>query len=77
MRSINFDFSAGEASHLYGPAALDSMQLVDFIMFIEDAFFDEYGKRLLLADGSAFSQKNSPYLNLGSFASFIQQKTDA
>jgi hypothetical protein len=53
------------------------MQLVDFIMFIEDAFFEEYGKRILLADGEAFSQRRSPYLNLGSFAAFLLQKADA
>lgn len=77
LRSLCIDFSAGESSRLYGPGAFDSMQLVDFIMFVEDAFFADYGKRILLADGEAFSQKQSPYLNLGSFAAFIQKKADA
>lgn len=77
MRSLSFDFADGAASRLYGSGALDSIQLVDFIMFVEDAFYDDYGKRLLLADGAAFSQKRSPYLNLGSFADFIQQQADA
>jgi hypothetical protein len=53
------------------------MQLVDFIMFIEDAYFADYGQRILLADRDAFSQKGSPYLNLDSFAAFILQKSHA
>lgn len=77
LRAIGFDFSAGEQSRLYGPGAFDSMQLVDFIMFIEDAFFADFNKRILLADGDAFAQKRSPYLHLGSFASFIEQKAYA
>jgi hypothetical protein len=77
MRALNIDFLGGENSRLYGAGAFDSMQLVDFIMFIEDAFFEEYGKRILLADGEAFSQRRSPYLNLGSFAAFLLQKADA
>jgi len=77
LRSLSVNFSAGESSHLYGPGAFDSMQLVDFIMFVEDAFYTDFGKRILLADADAFSQKRSPYLNLGSFAAFIQQKADA
>lgn len=77
LRGLQIDFSEGEISRLYGAGAFDSMQLVDFIMFVEDAFFADYGKRILLADGEAFSQKRSPYLNLGSFAAFIQKKADA
>lgn len=77
LRSLSVNFSAGESSRLYGPGAFDSMQLVDFIMFVEDAFYTDFGKRILLADADAFSQKRSPYLNLGSFAAFIQQKADA
>lgn len=77
LRSLSIDFSAGESSRLYGPGAFDSIQLVDFIMFVEDAFLADHGKRILLADGDAFSQKRSPYLNLGSFAVFLQQKADA
>lgn len=77
IRSLNIDLTGAENSRLYGPGAFDSMQLVDFIMYVEDAFYAEYGKRILLADGDAFSQKQSPYTNLGSFAAFIQQKADA
>lgn len=77
MRGLQIDFLGGENSRLYGAGAFDSMQLVDFIMFIEDAFFEDYGKRILLADGEAFSQRRSPYLNLDSFAAFLQQKADA
>jgi hypothetical protein len=77
LRSLNINFSQGESSRLYGPGAFDSMQLVDFIMFIEDAILENHGKHILLADGDAFSQKRSPYLNIRSFACFIEQKADA
>jgi hypothetical protein len=77
LRSLNFDFSSGKQSRLYGTGAFDSMQLVDFIMYVEDAFYADYGQRILLADADAFSQKRSPYLNLGSFAAFITQKAHA
>lgn len=77
LRSLKVDFTRGASQRLYGPGAFDSMQLVDFIMFIEDAYFADYGQRILLADGDAFSQKRSPYLNLDSFAAFILQKSHA
>jgi len=76
LRSLNCDFSAGEASRLYGAEALDSMQLVDFILFIEDALQSEFGKRVLLADAAAFSRKRSPYLYLDSFAALIAEKME-
>lgn len=66
-----------EQGYLYGPGAFDSLQLVDFIFYVEDAFFADFGKRILLADGAAFSRKQSPYKNIDAFASFIQQKTYA
>jgi hypothetical protein len=52
------------------------MQLVDFILFIEDAVQAEFGKRILLADAAAFSSKRSPYMHLGSFAAFIAEKME-
>lgn len=76
LRSITYDFSEGEASLLYGADALDSMQLVDFILFIEDAVLADFGKRILLADAAAFSRQRSPYLHLGSFAAFISEKME-
>jgi hypothetical protein len=76
LRVLTFDFSEGEASRLYGADALDSMQLVDFILFIEDAVQAEFGKRILLADAAAFSSKRSPYMHLGSFAAFIAEKME-
>jgi hypothetical protein len=76
LRSLTFDFSEGEASRLYGAGGMDSMQLVDFILFIEEAVQAEFGKRILLADAAAFSRKRSPYLHLGSFAAFIAEKME-
>jgi hypothetical protein len=41
-------------------------------MFVEDAYWADYGQRLLLANASAFSAKRSPYRTLGSFAEFLE-----
>ena len=71
-RSIPLDLGSGMDSPLYGAGALDSMQLVDFIMFVEDAYWADYGQRLLLANAAAFSAKRSPYRTLGSFAEFLE-----
>ena len=71
-RSIPLDLESGMDSPLYGAGALDSMQLVDFIMFVEDAYWLDYGQRLLLANAAAFSAKRSPYRTLGSFAEFLE-----
>jgi len=42
------------------------------IMFVEDAYWADYGQRLLLENASAFSAKRSTYRTLGSFAEFLE-----
>jgi hypothetical protein len=41
-------------------------------MFVEDAYWVDYGQRLLLANAVAFSAKRSPYRTLGSFLEFLE-----
>ena len=61
-------------TRLYGPQALlDSLSLVNLIVATEREIEDAFGVSVLLASDRAMSQKRSPFLTIGSLASYIQE----
>lgn len=52
-------------------AAIDSIGLVTIIVATEQKMEDEFGQSITLADERAMSQKNSPFLTIGSLADYI------
>lgn len=59
---------------LFGPeGALDSMQLVSFVVAVEDSLFDITGNEIILADEKAMSRRNSPFRSLAALAEYIDE----
>lgn len=64
--------SLGAESRLIGKnAVLDSLGLVTLIVDLEQRIEAEFDAFITLADDRAMSQKNSPFLNIGSLADYI------
>jgi len=63
----------GTDAPLFGgnKGVLNSISLVTLIVAIEQAIEDEFDTALILADEKAMSQKNSPFLTIGSLADYI------
>ncbi|MBM7866717.1 hypothetical protein GTO89_08140 [Heliobacterium gestii] len=61
-----------EESKLFGKEALlDSVGLVTLIVDVEQNMEDATGKAIVLADERAMSQRQSPFLTVGSLADYI------
>lgn len=62
----------GEDTHLIGRRALlDSLGLVTLIVDLEQKIEETFDVALTLANERAMSQKNSPFLTVGSLADYI------
>ena len=58
---------------LFGKGALlDSVGLVSLVASLEQTIEDEKGVSVSLADERAMSQRNSPFLTVGSLAEYAQ-----
>lgn len=61
-----------EETRLYGEgASLDSLGLVTLIVEAESFINDQFHCNITIADDRAFSEKNSPFLSVGSLADYI------
>lgn len=57
---------------LYGKGSrLESIDLVNFIMEVEDKVRDELGASVTIADEQAMSQQHSPFLTLGTLVDYV------
>lgn len=54
-------------------AILDSMQLVSFILTVEETLLDTTGHDFVLADEKAMSRRNSPFRSLSALADYINE----
>jgi acyl carrier protein len=62
----------GEGTYLIGRRSmLDSLGLVTLIVDLEQRIEEQYDVALTLANDRAMSQKNSPFLTVGSLADYI------
>lgn len=59
---------------LYGSTGkLESIDVVGFIIEVEDQIKSEFGVSITIADDRAMSQKNSPLLTLGSLTAYLEE----
>ena len=67
----------GEAATIATPligsgAKIDSVQLVSFLLDVEDGVKEKFGKKIRIISENALSQKNSPFLHITSFAEYVE-----
>lgn len=68
------DLSNGSDSILFGKGGtLDSVDFVSLIVDVEQAIEDETGRRIVLSDAKALSQKNSPFRTISTLAEYVRQ----
>lgn len=61
-------------AELYGKTGkLESIDVVGFIMEVEDQIREEFGVSVTIADDRAMSQQNSPFLTLGTLTEYLAQ----
>ncbi len=59
-------------TRLFGSGGLfDSMDLVSFIVELENALEDEHGVKISLTDEKAMSRRTSPFINPDALSDFI------
>jgi acyl carrier protein len=59
---------------LYGPSGqLDSLNLVQIIVAVEQQIEEEFGQTVTLADERALSQRASPFATVASLTTYIDQ----
>jgi acyl carrier protein len=57
-----------------GEDGIDSLSLVTLVVGLEGDVEREFGKKVLLADEKAMSQRNSPYRTVGALVDFISER---
>jgi D-alanine--poly(phosphoribitol) ligase subunit 2 len=63
----------GEATPIYGQdKTLDSISLVSLIVSIEQKVEDKFNMSIILANEKAMSQRNSPFLTVGTLSAYIK-----
>lgn len=62
-----------ENSYLFGSneALFDSIGLIEFLVELEYALYDELGKNISLADEKAMSQTTSPFISVKILSRYI------
>jgi acyl carrier protein len=61
-------------AELYGKSGkLESIDVVSFIMEVEDQIKAEFGVSIIIADDRAMSQQHSPFLTLGTLTEYLAQ----
>lgn len=78
IKNYNEDLNEGEKikndwdTSLYGENSnMDSMDLVSFVVALEQNLEEEFNRSISLADEKAMSQKSSPYKTLNNLLEYI------
>ena len=62
-------------THLFDKQGkLDSIELVNFIVSLEQGIADEFGQAITLADEKAFSRETSPFRSVDSLADYVMER---
>lgn len=62
-------------THLFDKQGkLDSIELVNFIVSLEQGIADEFGQAITLADEKAFSRETSPFRSVDSLADYLMER---
>src|SRR5690348_5665580 len=74
MDGIEYADPIGESTRLIGRGApIDSLGLVSVIVTVEEKLHAQTGRTFTLADEKAMSQRNSPFLSVGTLADYALQ----
>lgn len=69
----HFDAQPGAATAIMGTESIfDSVDLVTFIVALEQSLEDDHNVSVILADDRAMSQSVSPFRTIGSIADYIE-----
>ncbi len=62
-----------ENSYLFSTndALFDSVGLIEFVVELEEALYDEFGKDISLSDEKAMSQSRSPFISIKTLSNYI------
>ena len=64
-------------SRLFGSSSIfDSMELVQFIVEVEQFLDDEYGVEIELTSEKAMSRRTSPFISIKLLVNFINEETN-
>ena len=67
-----------EDTALYGESSsLDSVDLVNVLLSVEEALEDEFEVELVIANEKALSQKNSPFRTVSTLASYVADEVNS
>jgi acyl carrier protein len=62
-------------THLFDKQGkLDSIELVNFIVSLEQGIADEFGQAVTLADEKAFARETSPFRSVDSLADYVMER---
>jgi hypothetical protein len=72
LRPADAQLPCEEDTALYGPGgALDSLELVSFILDVEERVNIQNGTELVLADDKAMSQRRNPFRDVATLADYV------
>jgi acyl carrier protein len=61
-----------EDARLFGPSGvLDSLDLVSFVITLEDLIKEEFNTTVIISSDKAMSQKSSPFLSVKTVTNFV------
>ena len=74
---IEINCEIDDSTRLIGSSSIfDSMELVQFIVEVEQFLDEDYGIEIQLASEKAMSRRNSPFISLNSMYDFILEEVN-
>jgi len=68
------DISNGRESELFGGnSEVDSLELVNLIVEIEENISDKFNKNITITSEKAMSRNTSPFINIGTITDYIEE----
>lgn len=68
------DISSGRESKLFGSnSAVDSLELVNLIVEIEENISEKFNKNITITSEKAMSRYTSPFKNVGTITDYIEE----
>ncbi len=68
------DISNGRESELFGGnSEVDSLELVNLIVEIEENISEKFNKNITITSEKAMSRKTSPFINIGTITDYIEE----
>jgi acyl carrier protein len=58
-------------------SGIDSLDLVNIVVVLEDKVEEEYGESVTIANEDAMSRAKSPFINVRSLAKYVQEITNS